>query len=278
MKSFRNVADCKLPAWRRGAVALPGVLFILCYAPALTGLVRQWAIDPEMSHGYFVLPVAGFIGWRRRAALAEAAGAPNWWGLAIAIWGAVQMLLGLLAAQVFIERTAILVSLAGGVLFLGGARALRVLAFPLGLLLFLFPIPAIIYAQVTLPLQIFASASAEAILNWIGVPVLRQGNILELAHARLSVIEACSGIRSLMSLTFLSLVYGHLFERRAMVRLLLVAGAAPIAIGANAGRIAAMGLFGGADHLLESWVIFSAALALLLFFHQRFMRVRDVAA
>lgn len=255
----------------------PGALLIVCYAPVLARLVRQWAMDPDMSHGFFVLPVAGFMAWRRRAALRQTAGAPNAWGLVIAFWGAVQMLAGLLAAQVFIERTAFLVSLTGGVLFIGGTRGMRALAFPLGLLMFLFPMPAMIYAQVTLPLQIFASASAEAILTWMGVPVLREGNILELAHARLSVIEACSGIRSLMSLAFLSLVYGYLFERRWIVRLLLVLGAVPIAIGANAARIGAMGLF-GTNHLLEGWVIFSGALALLLMVHQVFGRLRNVRA
>ncbi len=138
----------------------------------------------------------------------------NWWGLGIAAWGAVQMLLGTLAAQVFVARTAFLVSLAGAVLFVGGTRALRALAFPLFLLLFLFPIPAIVYARVTLPLQIFASAGAETVLNWIGIPVLRDGNILELPHERLSVVEACSGIRSLLSLSFLSLVYAYFFDQR----------------------------------------------------------------
>ncbi len=124
------------------------------------------------------------------------------------------MLLGTLAAQVFIARTAFLVSLAGAVLFLGGTRALSLLAFPLSLLLFLFPIPAIIYAHITLPLQIFASSAAETVLNWIGIPVLRDGNILEIPHDRLSVVDACSGIRSLLSLAFLALIYAYFFDKR----------------------------------------------------------------
>src|SRR5271165_3420306 len=116
---------------------------VACYAPVLAGLARQWSTDEDMSHGFFVLPVVAYVVWRRRAELAAISPASNWWGFAIAVCGAVQMLLGSLAAQVFITRTALLVSLTGSVLFLGGTRALRILAFPLALLLFLFPIPAI---------------------------------------------------------------------------------------------------------------------------------------
>ena len=138
-----------------------GLLLIAVYAPLLAGLARQWGTDPDMSHGFFVLPVAAFVVWRKRAELAAIRPVPNWWGLAIAAWGAVQMLLGTLAAQVFVARSAFLVSLAGAILFLGGTQAFKILAFPLLLLLFLFPIPAIVYARVTLPLQIFASAAAD---------------------------------------------------------------------------------------------------------------------
>lgn len=263
-------------AWA-GAL-LPGVLLMVCYALLLAGLARQWASDPDMSHGFFVAPVAGFIVWRRRAELGAIPLAPNWWGFAIAVFGGVQMLLGTLAAQVFIARTAFLVSLTGAVLFLGGVRALRILAFPLLLLVFLFPLPAIIYARVTLPLQMFASATAEAILNCIGIPVLRDGNVLELPHERLSVVEACSGIRSLLSLAFLSLVYAYFFERRVITRWLLVAGTVPIAIAANAARVAVMGLLGGGLHLLQGWALFTVALGLMVALHQTLRRLRDVAA
>jgi exosortase D (VPLPA-CTERM-specific) len=253
-----------------------GVLLIGVYGPLLAGLARQWSTDPDMSHGFFVLPVVAFAAWQRRAELAAIEAKPNWWGLAIVAWGAVQMLLGTLAAQVFIARTAFLVSLAGAVLFLGGTRALKILAFPLLLLLFLFPIPALIYARVTLPLQIFASAAAETVLNWVGIPVLRDGNILELPHERLSVVEACSGIRSLLSLGFLSLVYGYFFDRRVAMRWVLLGATVPIAIAANAARITLMGLLGeyrtdlgqGAFHLFEGWVLFVVALSLLVTLHQ----------
>jgi Transmembrane exosortase (Exosortase_EpsH) len=110
--------------WTISAVGL----LLACYALLLAGLARQWASDEDMSHGFFVLPVVGFIVWQRRSELKAIRPVPNWWGFAIAVWGGAQMLLGTLAAQVFIARTAFLVSLTGGVLFLGGARALKILA------------------------------------------------------------------------------------------------------------------------------------------------------
>lgn len=257
-------------------VQITAFLLIACYGPLLAGLARQWIADPDMSHGFFVLPVVAFVVWRRRAELAAIRPVPNWWGLAIAVWGAAQMLLGTLAAQVFIARTAFLVSVAGAVLFLGGLPALKILAFPLLLLLFLFPIPAMVYAHVTLPLQIFASAAAETVLNWIGIPVLRDGNILELPRERLSVVEACSGMRSLLSLSFLSLIYAYFFDHRVATRWVLLAATVPIAIAANAARVTLMGILSeynaelahGAFHLFEGWVLFAVALGLLVMVHQ----------
>jgi exosortase len=258
------------------AAQITAILLIACYGPILAGLARQWATDPDMSHGFFVLPVVAFVVWRSRGKLAGTQTKPNWWGFGIALWGAVQMLLGTLGAQVFLVRTAFLVSLAGAVLFLAGTRVLKTLAFPLCLMLFLFPIPAIVYARVTLPLQIFASSVAETVLNWIGIPVLRAGNILELPHEQLSVVEACSGIRSLLSLGFLSLIYAYFFDQRVTMRWVLLAATVPIAIAANAARVTLMGILSeyhsglahGAFHLFEGWVLFVVALTLIVATHQ----------
>lgn len=249
-------------------IVCTGVVLLACYAPVLAGMVRQWATDPDMSHGFLVVPAAALVVWRGRVELVRIPPATNWWGLGIVLFGAVQMLLGELAAQVFIVRTAFLVSLTGAVLFLGGTRALRTLAFPLLLLLFLFPIPATVYARLTLSLQLTASAAAETALGWIGIPVLREGNILELAGERISVAEACSGIRSLLSLGFLSLIYGYFFDRRVTVRWVLLAASIPIAIAANAARVVIRAVAGSALHLFEGWTLFLVALGLLLGFHQ----------
>src|SRR5712692_10232848 len=139
----RSTEEAHLP-WM--ATAWFGVLLIACYAPVLYGLVRQWANDEDMGHGFFVPLVAGYIAWQRRAELASVKSVPNYWGLVLVVLGAAQMMLGTLGAQIFIARTAFLVSVIGAVLFLGGTRTLKILAFPLFLLCFMFPLPAIIYA------------------------------------------------------------------------------------------------------------------------------------
>ena len=118
---------------------------------------------------------------------------------------------------------------------------LRKLAFPLFLLFFMVPIPAVIYNRITFPLQILASRLADDALTVLSIPVLREGNILELPNQRLSVVEACSGIRSLLSLTFLSLVYGYFFERRVWLRVVLFLATVPIAIVANGSRVTLTG-------------------------------------
>jgi len=270
----RATAQTSPLPWR--TIAWFGALLIACYAPVLGGLIRQWSSDADMGHGFLVPFVAVYIAWRRRSKVTAARPAPNYWGLAVLIWGAAQMIGGNLAAQIFVARTAFLISLVGTILFLGGAVPVRILSFPLFLLIFLVPIPAIIYAQITLPLQIFASSVAETVLNFMGIPVLRDGNILELAHQRISVVEACSGMRSLLSLLFLSLVYAYFSDPRIWMRGLLAAATIPIAIAANAARVTltgmaanfAPGLAYGVFHLFEGWVLFVAALAIIVAFHR----------
>lgn len=258
------------------AIAWFGALLITCYAPVLWGLVRQWASDEDVGHGFFVPVVAGYIAWKRRAQLMETKPVPSFWGLALVAFGALAMLLGTLAAQIFIARAAFLISIVGAVCFLGGTRAVKILAFPLFLLVFMLPIPAIVYARVTLPLQLFASSVAENVLSLVGIPVLRDGNVLELANQRLSVVEACSGMRSLLSLGFLALIYGYFLDRKIWMRWVLLAATIPIAIAANASRVTLTGILSnsrpelaqGAFHVFEGWVLFIVSLALLAGVHQ----------
>lgn len=277
----QNAASAEKAQLPWTAIAWFGGLLIACYAPVLYGLVRQWATDEDVGHGFFVPVVAAYIVWKRRGQLASFKPVPNYWGLALVILGAIQMLVGTLGAQIFIARTAFWASLVGSVLFLGGTRALKILAFPLFLLLFMFPIPAIVYARITLPLQLFASSVAESVLSFVGIPVLRDGNVLELASQRLSVVEACSGIRSLLSLGFLSLIYAFFFDRKVWMRWVLLVATIPIAIAANASRVTLTGILSdyrpdlarGAFHLFEGWVLFIVALTLLIAFHQVVNRV-----
>jgi exosortase len=263
-------------------IAWFGVLALACYAPVLSRLVHQWSTDDDMSHGFFVPLISAFIVWQRREELMAIKPRPNWWGLAVVFYGAFQLLMATLGAELSLARSAFVITLIGMVWLLGGTLMLRELAFPLFLLFFMVPIPAVIYNRITFPLQILASQLADGALTVLSIPVLREGNILELPNQRLSVVEACSGIRSLLSLTFLALVYGYFFERRSWLRVALFLATVPIAIVANGSRVTLTGvltqvkpeLAEGFFHTASGWVIFMVALVILIAFH----RVMVVAA
>ena len=253
-----------------------GALLLFSYAPVLWRLVGQWDSDPDMGHGFFVPVVAGFIVWQNRRELLALTPSPNWWGLAIVLYGALQLYIATMGAELFLARTAFVISVIGIVLLLGGTAYVRQLAFPLFLLFFMIPIPTVVYNSITFPLQILASRVSTQALDVMQIPVLREGNVLELAQQKLSVVEACSGIRSLLSLSFLSLVYGYFFESKVWMRVVLFLSTIPIAIVANASRVTLTGvlteykpeLAEGFFHTASGWVIFMVALAILIALHQ----------
>ncbi len=263
------------------AIAWFGGLLAVCYAPVLFALIRNWNEDQDMGHGFFVPLIAGYIAWQKKDELAGKIAKPNWWGLAIVVYAALQLYVATLGAELFLARTAFIFSLIGMVLLLGGREYLRVFAFPLLLLFLMVPIPAIIYNRLTFPLQRFASQAAETALGILRIPVLREGNILELSEGqRLSVVEACSGIRSLLTLSFLSLVYGYFFEKKTWIRVALFFSTIPIAIIANASRVTLTGVLSeykpelaeGFFHSASGWVIFMVALTIMVGVHQLLVR------
>lgn len=264
-----------------------GLLLAICYAPVLRLLISNWSTNEDMGHGFFVPIVAAYIAWQNRRRLKPAPIRPNYAGLAIIVFAALQLYIATLGAELFLARTAFVCSLVGIVLYLGGKYNLQVLSFPLLLLLFMIPIPAIIYNQITFPLQLFASGVAESVLSALSIPVLREGNILELANQKLSVVEACSGIRSLLSLGFLSLVYAYFFDNKVWMRAALLLATVPIAIVANASRVTLTGILTeykpeyaeGFFHNAQGWLIFMVALVILVvvhktinFVHERYAR------
>lgn len=250
-------------------------LIAICYLPVIIHLGEQWNNDDDMGHGFFVPVIALYIAWLRRDQLLKARIAPNYWGLVLVIWGALQLLLGTVGAELFLQRTSLIITIVGCVLLVCGSEVLKILAFPLALLLFMVPLPRIIYTEITFPLQLFASRVAETSLSLLNIPVLRDGNILELANQKLSVVEACSGIRSLLTLSFLSLVYSFFFDSKPWMRWVLLILTIPIAIIANAGRVTITGILSeyrpdlaqGFFHSLEGWVIFIVALVMLFMAH-----------
>jgi len=260
--------------WQMAVLA--GLLLWL-YLPTLTHLVGQWWHDPNFSHGFFVPLFSAFIVWQQRLTLASLRPRPSWWGLPLLGFGLCVLVLGQMGAELFLSRFSLLIVLAGLIVFSFGWNFFRALLFPWAFLALMIPIPTIVFNQITFPLQLLASKIASTILPWLGVPVLREGNVIILPAMALEVADACSGIRSLMSLATLAVIYGYLMERNNTVRLVLALASLPIAVAANSLRVVVTGLlvqYWGPDkaqgffHEFQGWLMFVASLAILYLLHR----------
>jgi exosortase len=262
-----------IPLWQ---IALPAVLTLWLYWPTITHLVGQWWHDPNFSHGFFVPLFSGFVLWQERDRLVRLTPRPSWFGLAVLFVAICLLIVGQLGAELFLARFSLVVLLAGFVILFQGWTMFRAVFFPWAFLLLMIPIPAIVFNQITFPLQLLASRVAARTLPLLGVPILREGNVINLPSMALEVAEACSGIRSLMSLVTLAIIYGYLTEKRIWVRWLLAAASVPIAVVANSVRIIGTGLLvqywdaekaEGYFHASWGWIIFVISLLLLYALH-----------
>ena len=261
--------------WWQGAALLALVGFL--YAPTLVRLVQQWWSDPNFSHGLFVPAFAGYVIWQNGPRLAAIRPAPSMWGLAVILFSLCTLILGVFGAELFLSRISLLMLATGMVLFFLGWEFLRAVLFPLLFLVLMIPLPAIIFTQITFPLQILASKLSASALPFFGVPVFREGNVINLPAMPLEVAEACSGIRSLLSLMTLAIMYGYLLEKRVAIRVALALASVPIAVAANGLRIVGTGLLvqywdpekaEGFFHAFSGWLIFVVSLLMLFVLHR----------
>jgi exosortase len=246
------------------------------YGPVLTQMVVQWWQDPDYGHGFVVPFFVGYVLYKRRHKLHQLLLVPNNLGFPVMVGAIVLLLAGTLGAELFISRSSLLFLFSGMILFFAGWKMLRAMAFPLIFLALMIPLPTLIYNQVTFPLQLLASRLSSNSLELVGIPVLREGNVLILPNYSLEVVEACSGIRSLMSLIALAVAYGYFVERRFWARITLVVFMLPIAVGSNALRVVGAGVvtyFWGPQyaegffHFFQGWLIFVSAVACMMFVH-----------
>jgi len=255
------------------AIFLAGIAAI--YAPMAVNLVRDWMTLPDFNHGFLIPIVSGYIVFLKRTRLAELlaeAPAGERGGALLIAAGIFMLAAGRLANEHFVMRLSLPLIMAGSIRQIFGRAVLCELVFPIAYLVFMFPIPSILMEKITFPLQLVASGFAAILLDSAGVPVLREGNIIQLPDMSLEVAEACSGIRSLISLLALSAVFAYLFQKQQWKRTILVLSAVPTAMITNIIRVTGTGVlahkFGGKAaqgfyHDFSGWLVFVVAFAFL---------------
>jgi len=272
-----NGSTAPAPARPELRVVLLALVLVGLLTPLYWGIMRdlgiQWWDDDNYNHGFLIPVFSGFLVWRERHRLRAIAPTGSLLGLPVLVGGIALLFLGDIGAENFLMRSSLVVILAGLILFLSGRATFRAVLFPLGYLLFMIPLPGIVFYAITFPLQGFAAEQAAWTLDLLGVPVLLDGNIIHLSQISLGVTEACSGIRSLISLLAGAAAWAYLMLPAGWLAVAFVASAVPITIVANSARVVATGLIGqwvgveyasGFFHELAGWVVYVFAFVCLL--------------
>jgi exosortase len=255
------------------SIAVTATLALGIFAPILYYMVLHWKSVGDYSHGFLVGPLAIYFAWERRDKLRRAPIEPSWWGVLPLALGSTALAVGRLGVELMAMRTAFVLTLIGLVLLLLGRPIFRILRFPLLFLFLMVPLPQSLVNVIAFPLQLIAADMAVEWLHWLSIPALREGNIIHLASTPLFVAEACSGLRSLMALGTLAVVFAYFFRKSMLERIIIVLSAIPIAILVNAFRVALTGYLThnlgeraaqGVIHQTEGLFTFGLAFALLL--------------
>lgn len=258
-------------------IALIALALIAVYYSVAFKLLQDWYEIPDYSHGFLVPLFSIFLIWDQRKTLSALPVKPTWGGLPLVVVALSVLILGVYGVELFTSRISFILLISGLVWTFLGAAWLKQLRFPILVLLLAIPFPNIIFNQITFPLQLLASSVASGILTLLGVPVLHEGNVIELPVMKLEVAEACSGIRSLMSLFTLAVFYGYFLEKSTTRRVILALASVPIAVAANALRIVGTGLCVqywdpvkalGFFHEFSGWVMFVISLGFLYLVHR----------
>jgi len=249
------------------------IVWLAIYYDVIRRLIGDWLVDENYSHGFLVPLVSVYAVWSMRERLESEPLTPRpLAGFLLALLAALLLFAGLLSAELYLTRISLVLSLISLIIYFAGWSWCRRLLFPVGLLMFAIPLPAIVFNRIALPLQLIASDLATRIIRWFGVPALREGNVIELARMKLQVIEACSGIRSLLALMTLSVIFVYFFDSNLWRRIILFLLVIPIAVIANALRVAGTGILAhhrgvtaaeGFLHGFAGWTVFLVEMALL---------------
>ena len=254
------------------------VIFILVfgflYWKTLYGMVMDWYVDENYSHGFLIPLISGYLLWQRKDVIKNVTLSPSNTGLPIVLMGLAVYLVGNVAGESFTMRISMLVVLMGTILFGYGITLFKTVSFPFFYLIFMIPLPYIFYDSIAFPLKLLVSKYSVGFLKIIGIPVLREGNVIQLVNTTLEVADACSGIRSIISLLALSMALAYFTQKGWIKKWILVLLAIPIAIFANSIRVIGTGILAnrygagvaeGFFHEFAGLVIFGVAMVMLIF-------------
>ena len=257
--------------WALGATI---TLATYVFYPVLVQMFRTWRANPDYSHGLLIVPLSLYFAYGKTPQLRRAELDGSWWGAGILFLGVIAVCIGELGGLLTALRSGYVLALMGLVLLLAGRRVFEILLFPMAFLFLMVPLPQSLVNIIAFPLQLIAAGWAVESLQAFGIPALLEGNIIHLAHTQLFVAEACSGLRSLMALLTLGVVFAQFFRPGHMIQQgILVAGTIPIAIVVNAVRVSLTGVlahnFGretatGFIHDFQGMITFGMAFFMLL--------------
>jgi exosortase len=247
--------------------------FAVIYYPVLAGLAGAWYGSDDFSHGFAIIPISLYMVWHERHRLAAITPAGSWFGLPVVVVSIAAYLFAKIGEVLTLSSFSLVTFIWGTVIFLFGFGVFRICLYPLAFLFFMIPVPAQVYAALTLPLQLLVTKATVVLASLAGVPVFREGNVIHLAERTLQVVQACSGLRSIMTMLTLGAVLGFMTLRSPLSRLGLLLSGIPIAIAVNILRLFAMvvafDFFGidlteGTPHTVLGLVVFMVALALFI--------------
>ncbi|GAB7078393.1 exosortase [Megalodesulfovibrio paquesii] len=250
-------------------VLLAALLYL--YQTVLFRMVQEWMHDENSSHGFLIPAISGYLAWIRREELARAPVRSCFWGLPVILFGLSLLCAGHFATEYFTQRASFVVVLTGMTLYFGGTAIFRLLWVPLAYLLFMIPIPAVIMDTIAFPLKLFVTKISVMLLHGLGVMVLREGNVMLFPNITLEVVNACSGLRSIVSMFAIGTAMALLLEPRLSNRIILVLLALPVSIVTNIGRVVITGLLArhigaaaaeGFFHEFAGLAVFGMALAI----------------